>query len=199
MVKVGRPFCGPPFTSFVSWEDGKQPALFGTEPFNHAPRHGGLVIWCFHLLLRTLLNPVFEQAGLVLALLGGVRKNDGVPGRMPIRGDIHVLVVSMHAHALEGGGGIMRARGMGQLTSQCLIPAVMQLPTLGDGALATYGDDDPNEGCLAQCHACPFPRWETQAWARASCCRRPQALPPVGCMYAATPAQARVSPCRWCG
>ncbi len=33
------------------------------------------------------------QAGLILSLMGGVRKNEGVPGRVPIRGDIHVLVV----------------------------------------------------------------------------------------------------------
>ncbi|GFH06570.1 DNA replication licensing factor MCM8 component, partial [Haematococcus lacustris] len=35
----------------------------------------------------------FTKAGLVLALLGGVRKNDGVSGRVPIRGDVHVLLV----------------------------------------------------------------------------------------------------------
>lgn len=49
------------------------------------------------LLVQSLCPHIYGnetvKAGLLLALFGGVRKNEGIPGRVPIRGDIHVLVV----------------------------------------------------------------------------------------------------------
>eukprot|EP00983_Pelagomonas_calceolata_P080169 1155033-Pelagomonas_calceolata.AAC.11 len=54
---------------------------------------------CMHCCLRAITihvsPPGFHklQAGLLLTLMGGVRKNEGIPGRVAIRGDIHVLLV----------------------------------------------------------------------------------------------------------
>lgn len=52
-------------------------------------------------LSNVLISPAFStshcspntQAGLLLSLMGGVRKHENVPGRVAIRGDIHVLLV----------------------------------------------------------------------------------------------------------
>ena len=49
-----------------------------------------------HLMVHSFCPSIYGQelvkAGLLLTLLGGVRKNDGSANRVPIRGDIHMLV-----------------------------------------------------------------------------------------------------------
>jgi len=59
------------------------------------------------------------QAGLVLALLGGVRKNVAARDCVPIRGDIHVLVC--------GDPGL----GKSQLLRACTLPHTVLLSTRG--------------------------------------------------------------------
>lgn len=46
-----------------------------------------------HALCPSIYGHELVKAGLLLSLLGGIRKNIGVNGKVPVRGDIHVLVV----------------------------------------------------------------------------------------------------------
>ncbi|GMH34114.1 hypothetical protein BSKO_01948 [Bryopsis sp. KO-2023] len=51
----------------------------------------------FRQLLHALCPPIYGhelvKAGLLLSLMGGVRKHTGGNGKVPVRGDIHVLIV----------------------------------------------------------------------------------------------------------
>lgn len=42
-----------------------------------------------------MLIAVFSIAGITLALFGGVRKHSKDRNKVPVRGDIHVIVVGM--------------------------------------------------------------------------------------------------------
>lgn len=42
-----------------------------------------------------MLITVFSIAGITLALFGGVRKHSKDRNKVPVRGDIHVIVVGM--------------------------------------------------------------------------------------------------------
>lgn len=42
-----------------------------------------------------MLIPVFSTAGITLGLFGGVRKHSKDRNKVPVRGDIHVIVVGM--------------------------------------------------------------------------------------------------------
>ncbi len=46
-----------------------------------------------HALCPCIYGHELVKAGLLLALFGGVRKNGGSRNKVPIRGDIHVLLV----------------------------------------------------------------------------------------------------------
>lgn len=80
------------------------------------------------------------QAGLVLALLGGVRKNVAARDRVPIRGDIHVLVC--------GDPGL----GKSQLLRACTLPHAVLLGTCGGPHLPLVSSSSSACGCAL--HAC---------------------------------------------
>ena len=46
--------------------------------------------------------PFFSIAGITLALFGGVRKHTKDRNKVPVRGDIHVIVVGMFKLFLDG-------------------------------------------------------------------------------------------------
>lgn len=46
-----------------------------------------------HSLCPSIYGHELVKAGLLLSLFGGVRKNAGSKNRVPIRGDLHVLIV----------------------------------------------------------------------------------------------------------
>lgn len=48
---------------------------------------------------------IFFTAGILLALFGGVRKNSNDQNKVPVRGDIHVIIVGIFEthHALKNG------------------------------------------------------------------------------------------------
>lgn len=62
------------------------PSYIAGSPGHKSPEE----LMCFQGYGRNAVSAM--QAGLVLALLGGVRKNVGAVDAVPIRGDIHVLM-----------------------------------------------------------------------------------------------------------
>ncbi|KAK9914958.1 hypothetical protein WJX75_002939 [Coccomyxa subellipsoidea] len=58
----------------------------------HAEFSGDQFRHLVHAICPSIYGHEFVKAGLVLALLGGVRKNVGAVDAVPIRGDIHVLM-----------------------------------------------------------------------------------------------------------
>jgi DNA helicase MCM8 len=46
-----------------------------------------------HVLCPSIYGQELVKAGLLLALVGGVRKNAGSANKVPVRGDVHALMV----------------------------------------------------------------------------------------------------------
>ncbi len=68
---------------------------------------------CYQSVLGAL------QAGLVLALLGGVRKNVGALDAVPIRGDIHIL---MCGDPGLGKSQLLQVRNPQAASQHCRLP-----------------------------------------------------------------------------
>lgn len=48
------------------------------------------------LALKSQYLVYFSTAGITLALFGGVRKHSMDQNKVPVRGDLHVIIVGMH-------------------------------------------------------------------------------------------------------
>lgn len=76
----------PPSTKF-SEKDLRFIAKFGQE------YEGDQLRQLTHSLCPDILGNELIKTGMILSLIGGIQKNSGENGRIPVRGDIHMLIV----------------------------------------------------------------------------------------------------------